>query len=193
MAGYPFNPDLDPFAYDGWVTANDDPEGRHRVKIRVPGILEPESGWALPWATIGGGSEGRGGHLTPGVGANVGVMFAGGDRDQPRYICGYWPKGKEPDNHEGGDPDVFAFALGGVRFKLSKGIVDESFPNGRGYGSLSVLPGGGVTSVEVDGGTNTSSVGGARAVVVVTMGKFAVKANVGEIMGRAIMKMARFL
>ena len=56
MSGYPFNPDLDPFAYDGSVVDNRDPEGRHRVKIRVPGILEPESDWALPWATIGGGS-----------------------------------------------------------------------------------------------------------------------------------------
>jgi len=75
--------------YGGVVVRRDDPLKIGRVKVRVPGLIEPESGWALP-GTIGGGSPGRGIYFVPEVGSEVDVWFTQGDPDHPRYICGNW-------------------------------------------------------------------------------------------------------
>jgi hypothetical protein len=75
--------------YRGSVVSNDDPEKLGRVKVQVPGLIEPESAWALPF-TIGGGSEDSGLFWVPEVGAEVAVFFHQGDVDEPHYIAGNW-------------------------------------------------------------------------------------------------------
>jgi uncharacterized protein involved in type VI secretion and phage assembly len=77
--------------YEGVVTQNEDPKKIGRVKIRVPGILDdPESGWALPVGSPGGGTAQRGMFDVPKVEAEVFVFFAGGDIDKPRFFTGHW-------------------------------------------------------------------------------------------------------
>ncbi len=84
-----------PYLYDAEVTRRDDPEGLGRVKVRIAGVIEPETpNWAMPCGYPGAGSAQHGHWEPPAVGANVVVFFKLGDVDYPRYIPGPW-----------GDPD----------------------------------------------------------------------------------------
>jgi hypothetical protein len=84
-----------PYLYEGIVTANDDPEKLGRVKLRIEGVIEPESDWAFPTATIGGGGPQRGGVFVPDVGSSVDVMFVMGDVQRPKWQASHW--GERPD------------------------------------------------------------------------------------------------
>jgi len=88
-----------PGLYLGEVVDRDDPEGLGRVRVRIPGLVEPASAWAFPLGTVGGGSDRRGFFAVPEKGAEVGVLFRQGDVDHPHYLCGHWGK---PD----GAPEV---------------------------------------------------------------------------------------
>lgn len=76
--------------YDGVVTRNDDPLKIGRVKLRIPGLVEPESDWALPVGMPGAGEESVGFFSVPKVGAEVSCWFVQGDIDRPKYIAGHW-------------------------------------------------------------------------------------------------------
>ncbi|RTL27578.1 MAG: hypothetical protein EKK55_05960 [Rhodocyclaceae bacterium] len=80
--------DRDFGVYPAFVTKVNDPEGRHRVKVTVKNKIS-ESDWARP-STSGGGSEGRGFHAAPKVGALVFLSFLDGDVEAPVYTCGSW-------------------------------------------------------------------------------------------------------
>ncbi len=110
--------------YIGEVVDRDDPEGLGRVRVRIPGLVDPASPWAFPLGTVGGGSDRRGFFSVPEKGAEVGVLFHQGDVDHPFYLCGHWgkPNGKaevpEParDLPKEEAPQVRAFETG--RFLL---------------------------------------------------------------------------
>jgi uncharacterized protein involved in type VI secretion and phage assembly len=78
--------------YIGVVIDREDPESLGRVRIRIPGLVEPATGWAFPLGTTGGGSDSRGFFDVPEKGADVGVLFHHGDVDHPYYLCGHWGK-----------------------------------------------------------------------------------------------------
>ncbi len=78
-----------PLTYHGVVVDNADPDGAHRVRVSIPGIVEL-TGWAYP-ITSGGGSAQRGGHIVPAEGSEVVVWFIGGWIERPIYACGWWP------------------------------------------------------------------------------------------------------
>lgn len=84
----------------GTVVRNDDPLKLGRVTFTIPGLVEPESDWAWPLGNPGGGggADGarRGAYVPPSVGAEVGVLFKGGDTDAPYYLTGNYglPDGK---------------------------------------------------------------------------------------------------
>ena len=61
--------------YIGEVVDRDDPEGLGRVRLRIPGLVDPASSWAFPLGTVGGGSDRRGFFSVPEKGAEVGVLF----------------------------------------------------------------------------------------------------------------------
>lgn len=73
--------------YRGVVTAIDDPLKIGRVRVRVPGLLEPDSNWALP-LNVGGGSGALGVYFVPEVGSDVAVWFHQGDVDELHYLPG---------------------------------------------------------------------------------------------------------
>ncbi len=75
--------------YPGVVVDVQDPLGLKRVQVQIPGMLE-RSAWAWPMGTAGGGSPGRGGMVSPVVGADVGVMFVLGDIQRPVYLPAHW-------------------------------------------------------------------------------------------------------
>jgi uncharacterized protein involved in type VI secretion and phage assembly len=78
--------------YIGQVVDRADPERLGRVRVKVPGLIEPASAWAFPLGTVGGGSDRRGFFAVPEVGAEVGVLFHQGDVDHPYFLCGHWGK-----------------------------------------------------------------------------------------------------
>lgn len=113
--------------YEGQVVNRDDPEGLGRIKVVVPGILEPESDWIRPMATFGGSKQ-RGIFAVPKIdpegGATVEVVFLHGDSRYPRYMAGPWgrPGGVSdvPAQAEGGNPDLFV-----IRFGEAAIVIDE--------------------------------------------------------------------
>lgn len=78
--------------WPGVVIAVDDPDGDHRIKARINGLMA-ETDWAYP-LTIGGGSEQRGMHVVPAIGADVVVQFMGANPEFPVYSAGWWRRRK---------------------------------------------------------------------------------------------------
>lgn len=70
----------------GEVVENADPLGLGRVRTKVPGLLDPESNWALPIGAMFGIKNGI--HWVPEKGSNVIVFLNQGDVDHPYYIAG---------------------------------------------------------------------------------------------------------
>lgn len=78
----------------------DDPDGLGRIKVKIPGLVEPESvNWAYPLGAVGGGNAQRGNFEPPANRSNVGVLFLLGDVDRPFYLTGPW-------GQPGGQSDV---------------------------------------------------------------------------------------
>jgi hypothetical protein len=70
--------------YEGTVIETEDPSGKWRVRLSIPGIAD-KSAWAKPFGTLGGGGPQRGGWVVPDVGADVYVVFLNGDPERPLY------------------------------------------------------------------------------------------------------------
>lgn len=68
--------------YEGTVYDNADPMKRYRVRVTVPGKVEPASDWARPFGTAWGAWG------APPKGAIVGLGFLAGDRRCPYYTGG---------------------------------------------------------------------------------------------------------
>lgn len=75
--------------YHGIVTDNADPEKLGRVRVNIPGLIEPASGWALPRGSGSGGAKGLGAYDVPPIGAAVFIGFAAGNIDEPYYSGGW--------------------------------------------------------------------------------------------------------
>ena len=110
--------------YIGYVTDRDDPEQLGRVRVCVPGLIEPHSAWAWPLGTSGGGSQDRGLFAVPENNAEVGVLFKQGDLDAPYYLAGHWgkPNGKSevPAEAQKSPPDNRVFATTTFRIELDE-------------------------------------------------------------------------
>lgn len=77
--------------YDGVVVDNADPQKLGRVRVTVPGLVEPMSAWAEPVGKAEGSAQ-RGEFSVPEIGATVSVQFLMGDVDRPKYQGGHWGK-----------------------------------------------------------------------------------------------------
>lgn len=76
--------------YRGGVVDNNDPDGRGRLKLRVPSVLgDLTTGWALPCFPFGGADQ-TGFYLVPPVDAAVWVEFEQGDVSYPIWTGTYW-------------------------------------------------------------------------------------------------------
>jgi hypothetical protein len=101
--------------YAGTVVNRDDPERLGRIKVLVPGLIEPESSWALP---RGGGSRYRGALSVPPMGCDVFVQFVNGDPNMPTWEPGPYGAGEAFPEHL--DPDISVFGVGPFRL-----VIDE--------------------------------------------------------------------
>ena len=85
----------------GVVTNNRDPDGLHRVKLRLAWLnLDDESHWARVVAPMAGG--GRGAYFLPEVDDEVLVAFEHGSLEHPFVIGALW-NGKDKAHESNGD------------------------------------------------------------------------------------------
>jgi len=99
-----------PYWYLATVINREDPEGRYRVKVRVPGQIN-ESDWAVPFGVVTGKRRG-GGPTVPLKGSPVIVFWLGGHKDGTVvYVPGAFFQGWVPTGHvineDGGDNYVW--------------------------------------------------------------------------------------
>lgn len=68
-----------------------------RVRVMIPGFMEPEGPWAYPLGSGGGGSKDRGMIGLPAEGATVAIWFANGDPERPYYMSANWGDDEIPE------------------------------------------------------------------------------------------------
>lgn len=110
--------------YIGYVVDRNDPEGLGRVRVCIPGLLEPYSAWAWPLGTSGGGSKDHGFFAVPKQGAEVAVFFNRGDLQAPYFFSGHWgrPNGDSevPEEAQKDPPDNRVIATSTFRIELDE-------------------------------------------------------------------------
>ena len=92
MSGVVWDENRDPLyfgTYHGTVTDNADPQKIGRVRVQVPGFMEPASGWAFPITGGSSGAKGIGTYDVPPIGASVTLTFLSGNIDTPQYSAGW--------------------------------------------------------------------------------------------------------
>jgi uncharacterized protein involved in type VI secretion and phage assembly len=165
----------------GYVVDRDDPEQLGRVRVCVPGLIEPHGPWAWPLGTSGGGSKNRGFFAVPENGAEVGVFFKQGDLDAPYYLAGHWgrPGGESevPEEARRTPPDNRVFATATFRVE-----VDET-ENQRMLRLRNTRTGDSVTLNDAD---NTISIEATTAVIIKAIGAVSLEAAHITIGGRVV-------
>lgn len=108
----------------GYVTHRRDPDRLGRVRVCIPGVVEPHSAWAWPLGTAGGGFKDRGLFAVPEEGAEVAVFFNQGDVDAPYYLSAHWgkPDGESevPEEAQLDPPDNRVLATPTFRVELDE-------------------------------------------------------------------------
>ena len=165
----------------GYVTNRRDPARLGRVRVCIPGLVEPESAWAWPLGTAGGGARDTGLFAVPPEGAEVAVFFDQGDPDSPHYLSGHWgaPGGASevPEEARRDPPDnrVFATPTFRVEFDESDGAKRLKLTNRR-TGDHLVL----------DAETNTVTLSATTTLTLRAVGAVVIEAPVVTIAGRAV-------
>lgn len=167
--------------YIGTVVKRDDPEMLGRIKFTIPGLVEPESPWAWPLGTVGGGSKNRGFFAVPEEGAEVGILFNQGDVDVPYYLCGHWgapEAGKEtPEEAQKKPPDNRVFATETFRFEFDE-TKDKKAARITNLKTKDYI--------ELDAERNTIVVSGTTAIVIHAVGAVDIRGATVQIQGRTV-------
>jgi len=90
--------------YRGFVSDNQDPEQRARLRLVVPSVLAEEvTGWALPCLPFGGMAD-AGFFTVPEVDAQVWVEFEEGHASRPIWTGTFWQASGDPPAEAAVDP-----------------------------------------------------------------------------------------
>lgn len=167
--------------YLGYVTHRKDPEELGRVRVCIPGVLEPHSAWAWPLGTSGGGFKDRGFFAVPEEGAEVAVFFNQGDVDAPYYLSAHWgkPDGESevPEEAQVDPPDNRVIATPTFRIELdeSKDAKKLKLTN-RKTGDFLLF----------DAEENSVTLQGTTAITIKAVGAISLEATSITIGGRAV-------
>jgi hypothetical protein len=167
--------------YLGHVVDRRDPEQLGRVRVCVPGVLEPFGAWAPPLGTVGGGSKDRGFFAVPEEGAEVGVFFAHHDVDRPFYLPAHWGKpggeSEVPSEAQRTPPDnrVIATATFRIEFDETAGARRLVITN-RETGDAIVF----------DAEAHTLSISATTAIAITAVGALSLDATHITIGGRVV-------
>ena len=171
--------------YVGHVTHRNDPEGLGRVRVCIPGLVEPYGPWAWPLGTVGGGSKNSGFFAVPEEGAEVAVFFNQGDVDAPFYLCTHVgkPDGESevPEEAQVDPPDNRVFATETFRIELDEraGGKKLKLTNKRTGDALTF-----------DAEDNTVTLQGTTAVTIKAVGTINLEAAQVYIAGRVVRPVA---
>lgn len=166
--------------YVGVVVDREDPDGLGRVRVMVPGLLEPSSGWAWPLGTVGGGGKDRGFFAVPELDAEVGIFFHQGDVDQPFYVPAHWgaPGGEsEVPAEAGGSPDVRVMATASFRI-----VIDER-PGRRHLAVIDRVTGDGL---EIDAETHRVTLRATSGLHIESTGPLSIESLALTLNGRSV-------
>jgi uncharacterized protein involved in type VI secretion and phage assembly len=167
--------------YVGYVADRRDPERLGRVRVCVPGLLEPYSAWAWPLGTVGGGAKDRGFFAVPDEGAEVALFFNQGDLEQPYYLSAHWgkPRGESevPEEAQKDPPDNRVLATETFRIEL-----DES----EGSRRLKITNRKTDDFLVFDAEDNTITLQGTTAITIRAIGAIALEATQITIGGRVV-------
>lgn len=174
-----------PGMYVGYVTDRKDPEGLGRVRVCIPGVLEPNSAWAWPLGTCGGGFKDRGFFAVPEEGAEVAVFFNQGDVDAPYYLSAHWGKpggeSEVPEEAQKDPPDNRVFATPTFRIELDESEGEKKLKlTNRKTGDYLVF----------DAEENTITLEGTTAITIRAVGAISLEAAQITIGGRAVRPIA---
>lgn len=174
-----------PGMYVGYVTDRKDPEGLGRVRVCIPGVLEPNSAWAWPLGTCGGGFKDRGFFAVPEEGAEVAVFFNQGDVDAPYYLSAQWGKpggeSEVPEEAQKDPPDNRVFATPTFRIELDESEGEKKLKlTNRKTGDYLVF----------DAEENTVTLEGTTAITIKAVGAISLEAAQITIGGRAVRPIA---
>ncbi len=171
--------------YVGYVTHREDPEGLGRVRVCIPGVLEPHSTWAWPLGTSGGGFKDCGFFAVPEEGAEVAVFFNQGDVDAPHYLSAHWgkPEGKNevPEEAQKSPPNNRVIATPTFRIEM-----DES-KNAKKL-KLTNLKTGDLLLFDAE--DNTVTLQGTTAITIRAVGAVSIEAAQVTIAGRLVRPVA---
>jgi uncharacterized protein involved in type VI secretion and phage assembly len=166
--------------YVGYVTKRNDPEGLGRVRVCVPGVLEPESAWAWPLGTAGGGKD-LGLFAVPIEGAEVAIFFNQGNVDAPYYLSAHWgkPNGETevPEEAQRDPPEARVLATPTFRVEL-----DES----EGTKKLKLLNRKTGDNLIFDAEENTVTLQATTALTLKAVGAISIEARQVTIAGRLV-------
>jgi len=165
----------------GYVTERDDREQLGRVRVCIPGLLEPASAWAWPLGTSGGGFKDRGVFSVPAVGAEVAVFFNHGDIGAPFYLCAHWGKPRResevPVEAQKTPPDNHVWATPTFRIELDESATARKLKlTNRKTGDFILL----------DAETNTIAIEATTAVTIRAVGAVTIDATQVVIAGRVV-------
>lgn len=163
----------------GYVTHRDDPDGLGRVRICIPGLVEPHGPWAWPLGTVGGGSKDRGLFAVPELGAEVAVWFKCGDADAQYFLCGHWgrPGGVSEVPEEARSPECRVLATQTFRI-----VLDET----KGARSLRLLNRKTGDHLLLDAEENSITLEGTAAITIRAVGAISLEARQITIGGRVV-------
>jgi phage baseplate assembly protein V len=162
----------------GVVTNNQDPEGMHRVKVRLPWLCEgDESNWARVAASMAGG--GRGAYFLPEVDDEVVVAFEHGRIDHPFVLGSLWNGADEPpeSNADGENNNRSIKSRSGHLIRLN----DKS-----GGETIEIVDKSGNNSVVIDTAANSITIKADGDITIQSAsGKLTMKANGVEVESQA--------
>jgi uncharacterized protein involved in type VI secretion and phage assembly len=167
--------------YVGYVTHRKDPEGLGRVRVCIPGVLEPHSAWAWPLGTSGGGFKDRGFFAVPEEGAEVAVFFNQGDLDAPYFLSAHWgkPDGESevPEEAQVDPPDNRVIATPTFRIELDESDKAKKLKlTNRKTGDFLLF----------DAEENSITLQGTTAITIKAVGAISLEATQITIGGRAV-------
>nr|PIE17118.1 MAG: hypothetical protein CSA65_09675 [Pseudomonadota bacterium] len=167
--------------YVGYVTHRKDPEGLGRVRVCIPGVLEPHSSWAWPLGTAGGGFKDRGFFAVPEEGAEVAVFFNQGDVDEPYFLSAHWgkPDGESevPEEAQVDPPDNRVVATPTFRIELDESDKAKKLKlTNRKTGDFLLF----------DAEENSVTLQGTTAITIKAVGAISLEATQISIGGRAV-------
>jgi uncharacterized protein involved in type VI secretion and phage assembly len=140
------------------VTSNQDPDQQGKVKIKLPGMTDDETGpWARVAVLMGGG--GRGTFFLPEQGDEVLVAFDNGNLKLPYIIGGLWSSQDKP-------PDVNADGKNNKRFIKSRSGHLIRFDDTAGSEKVEIIDKSGNNSVTFDAANNSVTINSAKDITI---------------------------